>query len=99
MYTYDYNIYVYVPCVKNLYGRYLFDEKGEVKIEQTNISLVRLLYSSNGRYNVFSMIHGRSAEECRIVMDSLSKAVKIEKYDMLFSTIELKKSGMRYFLD
>lgn len=50
-------------------------------------------------YNIFSMIHGRSAEECRIVMDSISKEVNIDKYDILFSTTELKKSSMKYFLD
>lgn len=56
-------------------------------------------YMPEWPYNVFSMIHGKTADECRCVMDNISKAVKVEKYDMLFSTTELKKSSMKYFMD
>jgi DNA-binding Lrp family transcriptional regulator len=50
-------------------------------------------------YNIFSMVHGQSPEECRTIMENISNVTKVEKYDMLFSTAELKKSSMKYFLD
>lgn len=50
-------------------------------------------------YNLFTMIHGRSAEECQEVMKSISQATGIQDYDMLFSQMELKKSSMQYFME
>jgi DNA-binding Lrp family transcriptional regulator len=50
-------------------------------------------------YNLFTMIHGRSRESCMRVMEDVARATKIETYDMLFSTVELKKSSMKYFMD
>jgi DNA-binding Lrp family transcriptional regulator len=48
-------------------------------------------------YNLFTMVHGRTREECINIAEQISKDTGIEKYEMLFSTAELKKSGMRYF--
>lgn len=50
-------------------------------------------------YNLFTMIHGRSAEECQEVMQRISKATGLDEYRMLFSQAELKKSSMQYFLE
>lgn len=48
-------------------------------------------------YNLFTMVHGRSREECFKIAEEISKAAGINKYQLLFSTAELKKISMRYF--
>lgn len=51
----------------------------------------------NWPYNLFTMVHGRSREECSTIAEKISQAAGINKYNMLFSTAELKKISMRYF--
>ncbi|KLU58796.1 hypothetical protein CEB3_c48130 [Peptococcaceae bacterium CEB3] len=48
-------------------------------------------------YNIFTMVHGRTEEECRRVMEKISQVTGLKGYRMLFSTVELKKSSMQYF--
>ena len=48
-------------------------------------------------YNLYTMVHGRSAESCRAVVEELCRATGIDDYAMLFSLKELKKVSMRYF--
>ncbi|MEL1136258.1 AsnC family transcriptional regulator [Desulfitobacterium sp. THU1] len=48
-------------------------------------------------YNMFTMIHARSKEECGEVMVNISRATGIKDYSMLFSIKELKKSSMQYY--
>ncbi len=48
-------------------------------------------------YNLFTMIHGRSVEECKNVMKRIALETGVKDHDMLFSTTELKKSSMVYF--
>jgi DNA-binding Lrp family transcriptional regulator len=43
------------------------------------------------RYNVYTMIHGHSKDECLGVVERISSAIKIEKYILLFTKRELKK--------
>ncbi|MDR3585307.1 MAG: AsnC family transcriptional regulator [Desulfosporosinus sp.] len=50
-------------------------------------------------YNLFTMVHGRTAEDCGDVMKKISLATGVKTYSMLFSTAELKKSSMQYFLE
>ncbi|MDO0823426.1 siroheme decarboxylase subunit beta [Desulfosporosinus nitroreducens] len=50
-------------------------------------------------YNLFTMIHGRSAEDCEDIMRRISLATGVKTYSMLFSVAELKKSSMQYFLE
>lgn len=50
-------------------------------------------------YNLFTMIHGRSPDDCREIAARLARASGIEDYRLLFSTAELKKSCMNYFLE
>ncbi len=53
----------------------------------------------NWPYNLFTIVHGRTKDECIRTAERISQAVDIQKYDLLFSTAELKKSSMRYFVD
>ena len=50
-------------------------------------------------YSLFTMIHGRTVEGCEEVMKRISLATGVKTYSMLFSTAELKKSSMQYFLE
>lgn len=50
-------------------------------------------------YNLFTMIHGQTEEECRQVAARLAAACGVQHYRLLFSAAELKKSSMKYFLD
>ena len=50
-------------------------------------------------YNLFTMIHGKTIEDCGEVMKKISAATGINDYSMLFSIVELKKSSMQYFLE
>jgi DNA-binding Lrp family transcriptional regulator len=48
-------------------------------------------------YNLFTMVHGQSREACIKTAELISAAVDVKKFEMLFSTAELKKSSMHYF--
>ncbi len=48
-------------------------------------------------YNLFTMIHGRTQEECEAIARQMAAATGIRDYVLLFSDAELKKTTMRYF--
>jgi DNA-binding Lrp family transcriptional regulator len=48
-------------------------------------------------YNLFSMVHGRSENEVRKLVEEMAQAVEVADYALLFSRQELKKTSMRYY--
>ncbi|RJX30027.1 MAG: Lrp/AsnC family transcriptional regulator [Desulfarculus sp.] len=48
-------------------------------------------------YNLFSMVHGTSDDQCRSLVAEMAQAVDIADHALLFSVQELKKTSMRYF--
>ena len=50
-------------------------------------------------YSLFTMIHGRTKQDCQQVAESISQATGIENYRLLYSTRELKKVSMKYFTE
>jgi DNA-binding Lrp family transcriptional regulator len=48
-------------------------------------------------YNVFSMVHGRSVEECETVLEAMADETGVRDYTSLYSTREYKKTRVRYF--
>ncbi len=50
-------------------------------------------------YNVFTMVHGRSEDECRAIIEEMAQSVGNPQHDLLFSMEELKKTSMRYFTE
>ncbi len=50
-------------------------------------------------YSIFTMIHGRSDEECTAILRAISEATGITEYRALYSTREYKKTRVRYFTD
>lgn len=50
-------------------------------------------------YNLYTMVHGRSEDECRRQVEEMAKASGLAEYDLLFSREELKKTSMQYYND
>ena len=48
-------------------------------------------------YNLFSMTHGRTREECEAVLRSISEETGLEDYIVLYSVKEYKKVRVSYF--
>ena len=48
-------------------------------------------------YNLYSMIHGKTPEDCVRTAARMSAETGTADYQMLFSETELKKTTMRYF--
>ncbi len=49
----------------------------------------------NWPYNMFTMVHARSKEECEEIAKRISEKVGIKDYKLIFSTREFKKTGVR----
>ena len=49
------------------------------------------------KYNLYTMIHGKSEAHCRETVESMAARAGVETYAMLFSRRELKKTSMKYF--
>jgi len=47
-------------------------------------------------YNIFTMIHSTSYEECSRIIESMSNASGIKDYKILYSVKEYKKTSMEY---
>lgn len=48
-------------------------------------------------FNLYAMIHGRSADDCRKVAERLGEAIGMKEYEILFSTKEFKKIRLKLF--
>lgn len=48
-------------------------------------------------YTMYTMVHGRSEEECQGVVDELRDSWPLKEYAILRSLKELKKTSMTYF--
>lgn len=49
-------------------------------------------------YRLYTMVHGRTRKECERVAERLSKEVGVNRYKLVFSTREFKKTSPRYFV-
>ena len=48
-------------------------------------------------YNLYTMVHGVSRDECREIAERMSAATGLKEYAVLFSEKEFKKTSMEYF--
>jgi siroheme decarboxylase len=48
-------------------------------------------------YSIFSMVHGRSVDECESVLDAMAAETGVSERLSLYSTREYKKTRVRYF--
>jgi siroheme decarboxylase len=51
----------------------------------------------DSEYNLFTMIHAKTREECLDIVERISDTTGIKNYKLLFSTEEFKKTSMEYF--
>ncbi len=51
------------------------------------------------KYNMYTMIHARTKDQCREFVRKISQAVHETDYAVLFSVQELKKTSMIYFAE
>ncbi|MDV0446272.1 hypothetical protein MsAg5_01010 [Methanosarcinaceae archaeon Ag5] len=52
-------------------------------------------WSTEWPYNMYTMIHGKSAADCEAVAAKISNATGIADYKLVFSEKEFKKTGVR----
>jgi DNA-binding Lrp family transcriptional regulator len=50
-------------------------------------------------YSLFSMIHGRTAAEVQQCVDAVRRETGLDEYRVLYSSVEHKKTRVRYFTD
>lgn len=50
-------------------------------------------------YNLYTMIHGRSREECEQTARAISQQTGVTDYELLYTTSEFKKSSPVYFME
>lgn len=55
-------------------------------------------YPPEWPYNIFTMVHGRSLDDCRKILNAISQRTGIQNYDLLLSTKEYKKARVKYFV-
>lgn len=48
-------------------------------------------------YNLYTMVHGRTRDFCERIAERLAGEVGVERYKLVFSTREFKKTSPRYF--
>ena len=75
------------------------DAIGEVAAKNQRISHVyfRPTSAPDWPYTLFSMLHGKNEDDCRVALEELSVRVGLIHYACLASQKELKKTSMRYF--
>ena len=53
----------------------------------------------NWNYNLYTMIHAQSREECEKIVSELSAATGIKNFQIMYSKKEWKKTAMKYFCE
>lgn len=66
------------------------------KLEEVSHCYQRQTYQ-NWPYNFYAMMHGKNKEKLEAKIEELAAEYKIEDYQILYSTEELKKTSMQYF--
>ena len=77
------------------------DEVGELIAGYAAVShcYQRPSYPPHWPYNLFSMVHGKTMEECEEVLADISRRTGITEYARLYSTREYKKVRVKYFME
>ena len=53
----------------------------------------------NWNYNLYTMVHAKTREECDEIIAELSRESGVEDFQVMYSKKEWKKTGMKYFCD
>lgn len=76
------------------------DAVGEILASFRNVSHCYWRRPCEGfAYNVFSMVHGASQDECRRIVAEMAAQAQMDPadFELLFSVEELKKTSMQYY--
>ena len=75
----------------------------EIGTEAASFSAVSHCYLrpkyENWKYNLFTMIHGKTPEDTQSVIDSIAKTIDYKSNMALYSSREFKKTRIEYFSD
>ncbi len=77
----------------------LIDEAARIASDNKNIShcYYRPSSAADWPYTLFTMIHGKTDQECLDVVEKLRQTTSLDEYAILESIKELKKISMTYF--
>ena len=53
----------------------------------------------NWKYNLFTMVHGKTKEDTNGIIDDIAKEIEFKDYMPLYSSREFKKVRLKYFTD
>ena len=53
----------------------------------------------NWNYNLYTMIHAKTREECEAIIGELAALTGVDNYKILYTKREWKKTGMKYFCE
>ena len=53
----------------------------------------------NWQFNLYTMIHAKTRDECEQIIDELANVTGITNYKILYTKREWKKTGMKYFCE
>jgi DNA-binding Lrp family transcriptional regulator len=76
----------------------IIDETGEKMAQYSEVShCYHRLAQKDFKYNLYTMVHTDSREQCIRTAERMSRETGIKDYSLLFSKKEFKKSSMEYF--
>ena len=77
------------------------DEAGDVATRHSRVShcYYRPSPAPDWPYTLYTMVHGKSEEDCLRTAEELSRNMGLAEYAMLHSLKELKKTSMTYFME
>ena len=76
------------------------DEVAKVMIENPAVShCYDRNTATDWNYNLYTMVHAKSREECNEIINNLSISTGIDQFQILYSKKEWKKTSMKYFCD
>lgn len=76
------------------------DKNGKImsSLKEVSHCYLRPVYPGKWEYNIFTMIHSKSKEDARNVMNQISLLTGINDFDALESTKEFKKVRVKYYV-
>lgn len=76
------------------------EEAGKIMASFAQVShCYKRLSCPDWPYNMYTMVHAKTRQECEEIVFEIADAVRIYEYRMLYSTREVKKCSMKYFLE
>ena len=76
------------------------DETAQIMITQAAVShCYDRTPAPNWNYNLYTMIHAKTRDECDEIISALSALTGITNYKILYTKKEWKKTGMKYFCE